>query len=127
MDCGPLQKPLFLLLLALNAVAGPGNSVQAFGLNILLAFHTVPVRAVLRPAEGILDQQKNTAVVVTLMEKEFLGVRICCPVCRVVSDLIVDLATVLVRTRDHPANFFLLGQQLFSVAIYPAFIHKLLV
>jgi hypothetical protein len=93
--CGPLQQTLFLLFLTLNAVAGPRHGIQAFALDVLLALNAEPVGTLVSSPERILDKLEDATIVITLVEKKFLGVRIRGPVSGVLRNLIVGLAAIL--------------------------------
>jgi hypothetical protein len=119
------EQALFLFLLALDAVTRPGNRLQPFLLDLFLTGDTASVIAILDAGERFFDKLENAAMVVTLMEEEFLGVRIGGLVGDVLGDFFIDLPPVLLRLGDKPQQLFLLTQQAFPVVLDFLFVHAL--
>src|SRR5208337_169966 len=69
-----LEETLVLLFLALDAMARPRNRFQAFHLDLSLTGHTETVSAILETFQGFVDHLQETPVLITLVEKELLGV-----------------------------------------------------
>ena len=75
-----LQQAFFFLLLTGDAVARPGNSFKAFGVDLIATAHTLSKRALADPLQSLLDHVEKLPVVVTDRKEELLRVRIGCAI-----------------------------------------------
>src|SRR5712692_3706734 len=71
------QDSLFQLLLAFDAMPRPGHRFQTFGIDLLAAGNALSKLALAEPHQRALHHLQQLAVVIALMEEEFLGVRTC--------------------------------------------------
>lgn len=105
-----LEKTLLLLLLALDAMASPGDGFPAFHLDFFVTGHAQAIRAVLEALQGLVYQLQHATVVIALVKEKFLGVGIG----RLVSDILrgfrVRLPSVVFRFRNQAQQLILLGQ-----------------
>src|SRR5581483_5269090 len=104
-----LEKPLVLLLLALDAVTGPRYSLQALLLDLFLAGYTKAIGPVLHAFERFVDKLQEPPVFVALVEEELLRVGIGSLIRNVLCRFFVSLPAVLFRLGYQTKQLFLLG------------------
>jgi len=95
---------LLLLLLAGEAVLGPGDRFQPLLVHLVVAHHAHAVAAAVDAAERLVDQVQHVALRVGEAEQELLGVGVRCLVGDVLGALLVRLLAVglvlVVRDED---------------------------
>jgi len=119
----PLEEALLLLFLAGDAVAGPGNGLEALLLKLLMAGDTFAEGTVADAREGVVHQLQQRAVVVRLPEEKFLRVRVGRLVGEIHGGIFVGFAALLFGARDAAQEFLAARGQLFLVIFEPFFIH----
>jgi hypothetical protein len=112
-----LEKPLVLLLLALDAVTGPGNSLQALLLDLLLAGYTKAIGPGLHAFERFVDKLQEPPIFVALVEEELLCVGIGSLIRNVLCRFFVSLPAVLFRLDYQAKQLFLLGLEALLVKL----------
>ena len=118
------EKSLFVLFLALDAVASPRDGLQAPALDFLLTGRAEPVRAVLEALQRLLHKLKNATVIVALVKEEFLRVSIRGLVGNVLGAFLVRFAPILIGFGDLVHQLFLLCQQPLSVYLGFLLVHS---
>jgi hypothetical protein len=107
------EQTLLGFFLTLDAMAGPGHSFEALGVDLFAAGDAFSEAAFANASESAIDHVEQLAVVVALAEEEFLVVGTGGAVGDVLRGLIVDGATVLLIADNHVAQFLAPGFQPF--------------
>src|SRR5262249_31900549 len=94
------ELALFELFLAFDAVARPGNGLEALGVDLVSAVHALAEGAFAKAAERALDELEHLALTVALVEEELLGVGVGGTVSDVLRIGDVGLAAILLVARD---------------------------
>src|SRR5437867_9819124 len=117
------QNPLLQLFLTLNAVPRPGHGFQPFGINLFPAGDAFPEIAFANSSQRAFDHLQQLPVVITLVEKKFLGVGTGGAVRNVLRGVFICGATVLLRARHHAAQVLLPHFQSLSEILQLLFVH----
>jgi hypothetical protein len=120
---GGFEEALFGFFLAFDAMAGPRNGFEAFGIDLFAAGDTLPETAFADAGESAIDHIEELAVVVALAEKELLVVGTGGAVGDILGGFIVGGAAVLLIADYHVAQFVAPGFQLFSESFELLLIH----
>lgn len=114
-----------MLSLALDAVPGPGHSLQPFLLDFLLALHALSVRAVFHALQRLIHELQHPAILVALVEQKLFGVRVRGLVGDVLCGLFVGLAPIFFRIGHQSQQLLLFGQKAPLVVFNFLLIHAL--
>lgn len=100
-----LQDSLFQLFLALNAMAGPGYGLQALGIDLGAAGYALTEAALTDTLQRAIHHLQQLAIVVALMEEEFLVIGVGSPIGDVLCGFHVGVAAILGRPRHGVPQF----------------------
>ena len=117
------QLPLFLLFLALDAIARPGHCFQPFGIDLITAAHAFAERAFADSLKGSFHHVEQLAIIVALREKELLGIGVCRAISYILCRILIRDSTIFFRTADRLAQRLLPFFQPFAECIKPLLIH----
>src|SRR6266404_6760414 len=120
-----LENPLFLLLLAFNTMASPGDRVKAFGLDFLLAGDTEAIGRSLDSFERLVYQVEDSPIVVALMKEKLFGVGIRGLVGNILGGLFVRFSSVLLGFRYQVQQLCLFCQQSLLESFSLSLVHAL--
>ena len=120
------ELALLHLFLTLDAVAGPGNSFETFGVDFVAAIDAFPKAALADAGQSHFDHTKKLPVIVALGEKEFLSVGIGGTVSDVLGSLRIGYTAVFLRARHHAAQLLLPLLELLPKLFQPLFFHNCL-
>lgn len=117
------QLAVFQFLLAGDAVAGPGHSFQAFGVDLISAVHALAKLAFSNPLQRSLNHRQKLAIVIALGKKKFLGIGACRAISNVLSRVLVSDAAVFFRAAHGFAQDLLTLFQSFFKAFQLLLVH----
>src|SRR5208282_6778934 len=107
------QQAFFGFFLALDAMAGPGDSFKTLGIDFFAAGDAFSEAAFTDARESAINHVEQLAVVVALAEEELLVVGTGGAICDVLSGFFVGGTTVLLIADNHVAQFVAPGFQSF--------------
>ena len=119
-----LESSLLLLFLAVDAVAGPRHSFEAFLGKFLVALLAFAVSSVLDAFEGGVDESKQAAIIVSLAEEKFLGVGIGGFVSEIDCGIFVGFASLLLGAGDRFDKLLAASLKFLFVVIETLLIHS---
>src|SRR6476660_994608 len=117
------QLALFQLLLALNAIARPGNGFQPLGIDLIAAAYALAKSALADPQKSCLDHLQQLSIVVALRKQKLLGVGAGRAVGDVLRSILVGNTTVFFRAADRLAQALLPLFQPFFKAFQLLLVH----
>src|SRR5580658_5736918 len=104
-----LQQSLLEFLLALDAVARPGHSLQTLGIDLFAAMDALAEAAFADARQSLIHHLQQLPLVVALAEKKFLGVGTGGAIGNVLGRVFVGGASVCLGAGDRAAQVLLPG------------------
>src|SRR5246127_1611542 len=120
-----LEKSLFHLFLAGDAVFCPGNGFEPLLLHFFLAAGAESVFVVANTLQRFVDHVQERATRTGLPEKELFCVGVCRLVGQIDSRVVIGLTTFLLGARDGLHQFVAAGEQPLLVVLQTLLIHVL--
>ena len=118
------QLPQLLLLLATDTMAGPGHGLQTLLLHFAAASYADAVPATADTLQGLLNKVQNKAVIVALLQQEFLCIGAGSLVGYILRGIFVSFTAILFRLGNSIEQLRSSFEQPVSISLNSLLVHS---